>query len=545
MQLMKAIIVLVTLFFLFMRCDTKMQTEYLTDIEGETVKVTNNELTKATPSWSSDGSFLSFSENMNISYIATFFDSPNSKKQFMTLIPDINSRPALSPDGKYLAYASKEKPYLRTRSLIDGTENILTHSHSDVQTPAWSSDGSMIAYSAMDNNNTWNIWCVPAAGGVETQLTSYVTDCLAPSWSPDGTQIVYQLKTVIGNETYFNIWIKSLVGDRPLQLTNSKSKDTYPAWSPDGSTIAFGSKTNNRTSIFTISLEDMKEKRITAKTQMAFSPAWSPDGTKIAYISLGLIYICLSDSTNIYKISPMGMLYYPFWSADGNNINAVEYSYSSPTICVVSLEDFNIIPITLGDKELTNTNPHWLNNNDLVFYKNYSIYKIHSTGGQICPVLSDESTQKNNIELSSNNTLAFDNGNDIFIQSLFGGEIINLTDHIDIALTQPTWSPDCKNLACRSSYGLGIYKIDSDKLIEKSFIPGYFFNPDWSNEISTGDSHLAFERYGNIYSISPDTHKEKLIVYNAEYPCWSPDGKRLAYVQNNNIFYKTIFMKLN
>ena len=145
---------------------------------------------------------------------------------------------------------------------------------------------------------------------------------------------------------------------------------------------------------------------------------------------------------------------------------------------------------------------------------------------------------------------------DIFVQEVGAKEPINVSDHIDLSLTEPTFSPDRKQIACRcSNYGLGIYALDSDILVEKTFIQGNFHNPAWSNWRQDYSSYIAVESYDNIYVIFPENWAKKLVINNGSKPCWSPDAKQIAYIvtendyQNriykNNIYINTVFIDVH
>ena len=54
----------------------------------------------------------------------------------------------------------------------------------------WSPDGTRIAYTS-DRSGNYDLWVIPAAGGVSTQLTNEPARDIGPSWSPDGRQIAF------------------------------------------------------------------------------------------------------------------------------------------------------------------------------------------------------------------------------------------------------------------------------------------------------------------------------------------------------------------
>ena len=100
-----------------------------------------------------------------------------------------------------------------------------------------SPDGSKIVFSAEED-----IWIVNSNGSGLKKLTSYRGIDTQPAWSPDGSLIAYttQSRTTPWNE----IWVMNADGSKPHVLIDEKVMGAEghcsdPAWSPDGSKIAF------------------------------------------------------------------------------------------------------------------------------------------------------------------------------------------------------------------------------------------------------------------------------------------------------------------
>ena len=72
------------------------------------------------------------------------------------------------------------------------------------------------------------------------QLTTAKEGAAQPAWSPDGSQIAF-VRLVDGKT---QIFILSLDGGEPTQLTHSRYGASSPKWSPDGKDLLFASRIN-------------------------------------------------------------------------------------------------------------------------------------------------------------------------------------------------------------------------------------------------------------------------------------------------------------
>jgi tetratricopeptide (TPR) repeat protein len=128
----------------------------------------------------------------------------------------------------------------------------------DGRTPAWSPDGSLVAYQGTDvQGNNPGIYLRPTGGGEAKRLTTHESD-QSPAFSPDGSQLAY-MSTRGGT---WNIHVVATTGGEPRQITNASGNEGLPVWSPDGTAIAFVSDLGGRWGIFRVSAQGGEPVRV-------------------------------------------------------------------------------------------------------------------------------------------------------------------------------------------------------------------------------------------------------------------------------------------
>jgi len=227
--------------------------------------------------------------------------------------------PAWSADGTKIAFASNRSgaDYEIYTANADGTGLAqLTSNGFDDLEPAWSPNGVSLAFrSARDGNN--EIYKMTSAGGSQTRLTSNSVSDFAPAWSPDGAEIAYQR---FGTQN--DVYKMNADGQGQTQLTTDGANDGAPSWSADGSQIAFHSNRGGDFEIFTMTSGGGSQ---TQRTSNAFDdeePAWSPSGGLIAFHSNrdgnDEIYTMTSTgSSQTRRTTDVASDVAPTWQADG------------------------------------------------------------------------------------------------------------------------------------------------------------------------------------------------------------------------------------
>jgi Tol biopolymer transport system component/C-terminal processing protease CtpA/Prc len=163
--------------------------------------------------------------------------SPESSAQLTVPTPEpvVGARmPALSPNGKQLAFVYRGDIWIAP--IKGGRATPLTQHIETDAAPLFSPDGKWIAFASKRNGN-WDIFAVPSAGGAATQLTWHSGSEIPQSWSPDGRSLLFSAKRDTVNYTLYAVDVSTL---RSEVLCEDYAPINYPCYSPDGKTIAYG-----------------------------------------------------------------------------------------------------------------------------------------------------------------------------------------------------------------------------------------------------------------------------------------------------------------
>lgn len=179
--------------------------------------------------------------------------------------------------------------------------------------PSWSPDGTKVLFmeytNLTENVEDWktDLYVIDIDRGGLTQLTDTPDDTeWAPAWSPDGSMIAYDF-TKDGFRG--DIWVMNADGSNKKRLTRHLGNDTRPVWSPDGSRIAFQTDREGDYEIYVMNADGSGRKALTVNHSAAniddTDPSWAPHGMKLAFIS-NRDFEDEDDSLEIYTMDKAG-----------------------------------------------------------------------------------------------------------------------------------------------------------------------------------------------------------------------------------------------
>ena len=143
--------------------------------------------------------------------------------------------------------------------------------------PAWSPDGTKLAYVSFERGNS-EIYLQDISTGARQVLASFRGINGAPTFSPDGRRLALTLSKG-GNP---DIYVMDLGSKSLRQVTEHYGIDTEPAWSPDGQSLYFTSDRGGKPQIYQVAASGGSASRVTFEGDYNATATISWDGTRIA-----------------------------------------------------------------------------------------------------------------------------------------------------------------------------------------------------------------------------------------------------------------------
>lgn len=182
--------------------------------------------------WSADDTKLAFMRRVgDVSQLFTITIGESEPKQ-LTRSDAVKDDPAWSPDGSTIAYWVQIKgvPQLHLLSVDDPDEpgqQITSGDAGPGVDPAWSPDGSTIAYTHITGRDKSDIWLVDTDGGNAREFTDHPDREMDPTYSPDGSWI----GLARGDLARPKITIVKADGSDERVLTPGNAREGHPGWS--------------------------------------------------------------------------------------------------------------------------------------------------------------------------------------------------------------------------------------------------------------------------------------------------------------------------
>ncbi len=185
------------------------------------------------------------------------------------------SSPAWSPDGSQIAFVKNQGQELVAMRADGSNQRVVARDRGYYQSPAWSPDGRAIAYQSSPGRDkeVTAIFTIRPDGSGERHLTPGSASAGSPAWSPR-----WLTDRLLGEGSTLDM---NSDGTDPRQVTDCRLPcvfDFAPAWSPNGSDLVFVSQEEGGRArrLYVLELATGAVRPLTPQVRWAGSPDWRP-----------------------------------------------------------------------------------------------------------------------------------------------------------------------------------------------------------------------------------------------------------------------------
>ena len=459
------------------------------------------------------------------------------KEHKITKIHEVTGRAIsgwLSPDGTHLAINDENTFTLRLRDLATGKEIVLITPPEPLTDCFWSPDSKLIAYAAY----TTDIKIIPAAGGQprtlikrDSEMEKAARYAWPMGWTADSQKLIFQIKTRRTMEGLYAIPASGGPWEEIYRFPDPQKAGERDEWlvlSPDGKLIAYQSTQNGNQDIYVMPAQGGEAVRITDDPANDAWPVWSYDGRWLAFDSdrtggkeTWVIRITSDGKAGSAPIQATKGGEKGTWTQDGK----IAYQTETGQIHIFVSDLKGGREAQLTRLKNLNVNPRWSpDGKTIAFAANYgaqarrtAVWTIPSAGGdeKFLAIGAFPAWSPDGKEIAFTNELrrlgeASPHRAIISIIPASGGEpreIMNFHGE----LGGLDWSPDGRHIV------FSYYRVEDGS------------RPIPDSRETGGDIYVIPLTGGEPKRLTRGDHQADEFMA----PCWSPDGKRIAFLWMN------------
>lgn len=267
-----------------------------------------------------DGSKIYFVSDRTGNKEIWSMDYDGSNQHEITHYKSVSTMPAISPDGKVVAfttYALGNPKIMLYSTETDKRLPFYNPVSAAVETPEFTPDGHRLLFATSIDG--WVQICESDIGGGNLRRISHVRAIeVSPKVNPKNPSDVVFISGRGGSE---QLWRMNIDGGDLERLTSGEGYVANPSWSPNGQFVAFawtkGYEPGNY-NIFVIDIARRVPVQLTHGTGRNENPWWAPDGVHLVFSSrrgrTTQLYTMLADGSHVQQLTTQGNNIQPVWS---------------------------------------------------------------------------------------------------------------------------------------------------------------------------------------------------------------------------------------